>query len=587
MQKKIFYMLLPGLIIYCMYSFLLPAFAEGNDSLDKEMFIEQLNLKIADRRLVEVINEDAFDKYVWKGNDPAGDWSKYQDILSTAEATEVDIEIEVSSGREYLVYKRAESWKRVCAIELSKNPVENALDNVIGMIGDAVLNEETPDERICVFVTPAGYAVMSSLIDAVKKGQVATVKVIIADGADVNAKDASGNTPLHLAVEKGSQEIVNLLIADGADVNAKDASGETPLYKTVEEGYQEIVELLVAAGADVNAKDNNGNSLIQLILSNWNRYGDDRESATRDVVRFLGQKGISLNEELTQMVESYPKSYRYYESTRKEIVRFASFINPSPAISEDARRAAIEGETAFKFAKNASGFEEAKKRFQEAADAAPWWADPYYNLGLVLEKLREFDKAKNNFELYAYAAPGASDIEAVKKKISELEYLQKRKVEAENYIDAGADAFNAGNDYQAIQAYKKAIEIDPDIGLAHANLGVAYGRLEKHQEAIVELKEGIRLGAKGAYVYTSLGRSYKMLGNLQEAINILEEGKIEGGSYGMGFLLQKLGNYYEQYGNYEKALANFENALWYSSDDQVDEKWVNEMIVKLKIRLGR
>jgi len=58
---------------------------------------------------------------------------------------------------------------------------------------------------------------------------------------------------LHFAAHVGHKEIVELLIANGADVNAKD-SGIIPLNLATGGGHMEIVELLIAAGADVNAK---------------------------------------------------------------------------------------------------------------------------------------------------------------------------------------------------------------------------------------------------------------------------------------------------------------------------------------------
>ncbi|MDP7611496.1 MAG: ankyrin repeat domain-containing protein [Nitrospinaceae bacterium] len=62
---------------------------------------------------------------------------------------------------------------------------------------------------------------------------IEAVKQHLAAGADVNAKDDRGVTPLHYAAAKGSKEIAELLIAKSADVNAKIPyglnKGETPL----------------------------------------------------------------------------------------------------------------------------------------------------------------------------------------------------------------------------------------------------------------------------------------------------------------------------------------------------------------------
>jgi ankyrin repeat protein len=97
----------------------------------------------------------------------------------------------------------------------------------------------------------------SALFDAVSNGNTEDTKKLIADGADVDAKDDRflGQTPLHPAAWKGYKEIVELLIAAGADVNAKGYFSETPLSFAAEYGHKEIVELLIAAGADVNVHD--------------------------------------------------------------------------------------------------------------------------------------------------------------------------------------------------------------------------------------------------------------------------------------------------------------------------------------------
>jgi tetratricopeptide (TPR) repeat protein len=276
----------------------------------------------------------------------------------------------------------------------------------------------------------------------------------------------------------------------------------------------------------------------------------------------------------------------------EEILKLASLMHPPPTVGDEARRAATQGKIAFKKANSTADFEEAKKQFENAIKLASWWPEAYFNLALIEEKLREYDAAKDNFELYVYAAPGADDVAAVQEKIYELEYLQQRKVEAERWIDAGADYYNAGNVYEAVNAYKKAIELNSDDPIAHANLGDAYRRLERHKEAVVELREALRLGKKDAFVYAALGRAYKNLGERKKAIDVMEEGVHELGEVGKlfddryGFLRQWLGHYYKEDGQYEKALANFEGALKHVEKD-VDKQWLREKIDQLKRRLGR
>ena len=71
------------------------------------------------------------------------------------------------------------------------------------------------------------------IINAAMNGNIETTKKAIADGADVNSKDEFGFTALHYTAWYGQKKIVELLIAKGADVNAKVLSGakkgSTPL----------------------------------------------------------------------------------------------------------------------------------------------------------------------------------------------------------------------------------------------------------------------------------------------------------------------------------------------------------------------
>jgi ankyrin repeat protein len=86
-----------------------------------------------------------------------------------------------------------------------------------------------------------------------------TVELLIANGADVNAKGGDvGLTPLHCAVGNGHKEIAERLIAAGADVNAKDDLGWTPLHEAAHRESKEIAELLIANGADVNTMQEDG-----------------------------------------------------------------------------------------------------------------------------------------------------------------------------------------------------------------------------------------------------------------------------------------------------------------------------------------
>jgi ankyrin repeat protein len=66
-----------------------------------------------------------------------------------------------------------------------------------------------------------------SLIN-VQGDPLGTANELLQNGADVNAKNKSGRTPLHIAAQKGNTELVRLLLASGANKTAKDNLGMTP-----------------------------------------------------------------------------------------------------------------------------------------------------------------------------------------------------------------------------------------------------------------------------------------------------------------------------------------------------------------------
>jgi ankyrin repeat protein len=85
-------------------------------------------------------------------------------------------------------------------------------------------------------------------------------------GADIDAiRDSQGRTLLHIAASRGHQIRSYALLSAGADVNARDAAGWTPLHALLEPVRQQepdlrimMLEMLVLGGADLNAQSNDG-----------------------------------------------------------------------------------------------------------------------------------------------------------------------------------------------------------------------------------------------------------------------------------------------------------------------------------------
>jgi ankyrin repeat protein len=90
------------------------------------------------------------------------------------------------------------------------------------------------------------------------------VRLLIANGADVNARMYYGSTPLIGAAASGKLGAVEALLAGRATVDADDDMGETALHHVVARGRADIAEALLAAGADVNARTHADETPLQI-----------------------------------------------------------------------------------------------------------------------------------------------------------------------------------------------------------------------------------------------------------------------------------------------------------------------------------
>ena len=116
-------------------------------------------------------------------------------------------------------------------------------------------------------------------------------KALVRAGAKVNAKTVSSrNTPLHIAAALSSEETLKLVallvsLKDGhgncaADINAKNATGATPLWNACNAGCKDAVQLLLTAGAEVTPKNNGSTPLMCAITS-------DREACVHCLVNYF------------------------------------------------------------------------------------------------------------------------------------------------------------------------------------------------------------------------------------------------------------------------------------------------------------
>ena len=99
-------------------------------------------------------------------------------------------------------------------------------------------------------VAPAVAAQEAALADAAQHGDIAAVRSLLAQHADVHARQGDGATALHWAAYRNDAETAAALIRAGADVDAANDYGVTPLSLAARNGNAGIVSQLLAAGVD-------------------------------------------------------------------------------------------------------------------------------------------------------------------------------------------------------------------------------------------------------------------------------------------------------------------------------------------------
>jgi ankyrin repeat protein len=156
------------------------------------------------------------------------------------------------------------------------------------------------------------------LIDAAHNGWMAAARLLLENGADINALSGGGYSALCAAASAGNNGMVELLLSKGANINKLGGSGLSPLSWAAQSGFKTILETLLSRGTDANGQDRDGDrplhlaalndrmALAELLLGHGadvNAPGKDEETALfraiqnnlLDMVEFLISNKASVN----------------------------------------------------------------------------------------------------------------------------------------------------------------------------------------------------------------------------------------------------------------------------------------------------
>lgn len=141
------------------------------------------------------------------------------------------------------------------------------------------------------FLLKASVAVGNTLINAASCTEPAISKIVkmaLAAKADINKANSRGETALTEAATFSPPAVVKLLLAAGAEVNAITQKGATPLMGAIGNGHVLNVKLLIAAGADVNYSNANGETALSILRGS--RY---KESTKNEILKMLVAAGAN------------------------------------------------------------------------------------------------------------------------------------------------------------------------------------------------------------------------------------------------------------------------------------------------------
>lgn len=130
------------------------------------------------------------------------------------------------------------------------------------------------------------FAAAPDVSDAARNRDIAALRQLVSQRADVNVAEPDGTTALHWAAHWNDVEAVNLLLRAGANVSARNRYGATPLSEAVVSGDSAMIKALLDAGADPRTLTTEDGETVLMTAS---------RAGNIEAVRLLLDRGADVN----------------------------------------------------------------------------------------------------------------------------------------------------------------------------------------------------------------------------------------------------------------------------------------------------
>lgn len=187
--------------------------------------------------------------------------------------------------------------------------ISNDLGKAKGLIAEqpGLVTEQTRAPSLESRIPHWIYAKDTALHAAAAGYRVEIAEMLLKAGADPNAAENHRRSgPLHYAADgyiihkswdgKKQVAMIELLLRAGAEINAQDKNGATPLHRAVRTRCTAAVKCLLDAGADATIKNKPGSTAFHLAMQNTGRGGSGAEkakTAQREIIQAFLARGVS------------------------------------------------------------------------------------------------------------------------------------------------------------------------------------------------------------------------------------------------------------------------------------------------------